>query len=369
MILSGYPAYGSEQPTVPYTIPFIDVAGEIDRQVIVAQGTKTEYRGQVNTVLMKDGHTIFAVWSIGHGGKCGLMKKSEDGGLTWIDMLPTPQNWLTVKSCPCIFRLTDTSGVERMFVIAGNPKLYQSMSLDEGKTWTPMKWNGLYKPGGNTTIIPVEGGHKHLMHVQHKSHKKQSRYTVWQAISSDGGLTWDDYREVCGVPDADPCEPCLVRSPNGRQLLCLMRENSSVYDNRLNSLMMTSDDEGKTWSKAKEVTGSLTGHRHVAAYAPDSRLVVAFRDMAKNSPNWGCYVAWIGTYDDIISGREGQYRFKILHQAAANFDCGYSGLECLPDGTMVVTTYVKYGPGPEKNSIVSVRFKLDEIDEKAKQMN
>jgi hypothetical protein len=118
-----------------------------------------------------------------------------------------------------------------------------------------------------------------------------------------------------------------------------------------------------------DVAGSLTGHRHVAAYTPDSRLVVAFRDMAKNSPNWGCCVAWIGTYDDIISGREGQHCFKTLHQAAANFDCGYSGLECLPDGTMVVTTYVKYRPGPEKNSIVSVRFKLDEIDEKARQMN
>ena len=45
---------------------------------------------------------------------------------------------------------------------------------------------------------------------------------------------------------------------------------------------------------------------------------------------------------------------------------GYCGLECLPDGTLVATTYVKYRPGPKKHSIVSVRFKLGEIDAKAR---
>ncbi len=345
------------EPTPSYTIPVIDVSKETKRQVVVAPGTKTEYRGQVNTLLMKDGRTMFAVWSIGHGGMCGPMKKSVDGGLTWSDMLPTPPNWRTVGSCPCIFRLTDSNAVERLFVFAGRPKLYQAMSLDGGKTWTPMKWTGMYKPGGNTTIVPIEGGRKHLIQVQ-----RGSPLTIWQAVSSDGGLTWEDYRKVCEVPGAHPCEPCLIRSPDGRQLLCLMRENRR----RLNSLMMTSDDEGKTWSKAKELTGSLTGDRHMAAYAPDGRLVVAFRDMAKVSPTKGSYVAWIGTYDDIIQGREGQYRVKLLHQyGKSRWDCGYSGLERLPDGTMVATTYVKYRPGPEKNSIVSVRFKLEEIDAKA----
>ena len=370
-MLSCIQAFGYEQSNTfrPYTIPVIDITSEIKRHVVVAQGTKTDYRGQVNTVLMNDGKTMFAVWTVGHGGQCGPMKKSIDGGLTWSNMLATPKNWQTVGSCPCIFRLKDTSGVERMFVFAGRPDLYQSMSLDEGKTWTPMKPTGMYKPGGNTTIVPIQGGRKHLMHVQYGTHPKRRipdpSLTIWQAISSNGGLTWEDYRKVCEVPNADPCEPFLIRSPNGQQLLCLMRENSR----KLNSLMMTSNDEGKTWSKAKEMTGSLTGDRHMARYAHDGRLVIAFRDMAKGSQTMGSYVAWIGTYDDIIQGREGQFRVKLLHQyGKSHWDCGYSGLECLPDGTMVATTYVKYRPGPEKNSIVSVRFKLEEIDEKAKQI-
>jgi hypothetical protein len=34
----------------------------------------------------------------------------------------------------------------------------------------------------------------------------------------------------------------------------------------------------------------------------------------------------------------------------------------LPDDTFVATTYIKYRPGPQKQSVVSVRFKLSEID-------
>ena len=37
----------------------------------------------------------------------------------------------------------------------------------------------------------------------------------------------------------------------------------------------------------------------------------------------------------------------------------------LPDGTFVATTYVKYRPGPEQNSVVCVRFTLEEMDSKA----
>ena len=76
--------------------------------------------------------------------------------------------------------------------------------------------------------------------------------------------------------------------------------------------------------------------------------------------------------DDIVQGKPGQYRVKLLHthedkkkSPPYNFDCGYAGLELLPDGTFVATTYVKYRKGTEKNSIVSVRFRLDELDEKS----
>jgi hypothetical protein len=97
-------------------------------------------------------------------------------------------------------------------------------------------------------------------------------------------------------------------------------------------------------------------------------------DVAKTSPTYGHYVAWVGRYEDIVAGRPGQYRIKLLHNAArtagdvpgkGNSDCGYSDLEILPDGMIVATTYLKYAPGPEKHSVVNTRFTIAEIDARA----
>lgn len=65
--------------------------------------------------------------------------------------------------------------------------------------------------------------------------------------------------------------------------------------------------------------------------------------------------------DDLFHGRDGQYRIKLMHSHAGS-DNAYSGLEVLRDGAIVATNYIKYQPGPEKHSVVSTRFKLDETD-------
>ncbi len=188
----------------------------------------------------------------------------------------------------------------------------------------------------------------------------RSPLEVLQTTSADGGGTWSEPRVVAKVQDKDPCEPCAFRSPDGGELCCLMRENS----HRGRSLMMVSRDEGKTWSEPADTPWGLTGDRHVALLTKDGRLVVAFRDQAPKSPTRGHFVAWVGTYEDVRQGRPGQYRVKLLDSHAGG-DCGYPGLHQLPDGTIVATTYIKYRPGPQKHSVVSVRFKLDETDAKA----
>jgi hypothetical protein len=68
-------------------------------------------------------------------------------------------------------------------------------------------------------------------------------------------------------------------------------------------------------------------------------------------------VGWVGTWDDIVEGREGQYRVR-LEDNHHEWDCAYPGVEILPDGTILTTTYVKYTDGPEKHSVVSVRFTI-----------
>ena len=71
----------------------------------------------------------------------------------------------------------------------------------------------------------------------------------------------------------------------------------------------------------------------------------------------------MGTYDDIVHGREGQYRVRLLDNKKDR-DCGYPAVELLPDGTFIATTYGHWIEGAQP-FIVSVRFKLAEIDNKA----
>jgi len=346
---------------VTYTIPTVDLSAETERQVVV-ESIPGQYLGHPTTVLLADNRTMLCTYPLGHGGPSAVLKRSDDGGLTWSERLPVPENWVTATNCPCLHRLTGPDGVERLFVLEGRGAMRQSVSLDNGHTWTPFEPNGLHGIVAPITIVPISGGRHLAIYHRGEGDRDVPPLVLLQAISSDGGLTWHDEREVLAMEFANPCEPALVRSPDGKQLLCLIRENARRY----NSLMMVSDDEGQTWSKAAELPASLTGDRHLAQYAPDGRLVCCFRDMADGSPTKGDFVAWVGTYEDIIAGREGQCRVRLLNSPVKT-DLGYPGLEVLPDATFVATTYAVLRPG-EKQSVVSVRFTLSEVDERLAQM-
>lgn len=347
-----------------HSLPTIDLSADASRQVVIARGTEQEYQGHPTTVLLPDGNTMFCVWTIGHGGRCGPMKRSDDGGLTWSPLLDVPDNWRSTFNCPALYRLTDPQGRSRLFVFAGrgpDGSMYRSHSEDEGRSWSPMESTHLTSSVMPfCTIVPVDDGQRLLgmSNIRRPGETQEDRSNVLsQSASTDGGFTWSPWEIVQDLPGLKPCEPEIIRSPDGAQLLCLIRENAR----RTGGLYMTSEDEGRTWSSVRPLPPGLHGDRHKAVYAQDGRLVVAFRDTGKRSPTRNHFVVWVGRYEDVLSGGDGQYRLKLLHSYRRG-DCGYPGLELLPDGTFVATTYIKYRPGPEKNSVVSARFRLDETD-------
>lgn len=381
ILLAGVPLHAEEVPTfrgpTPGTlrqisIPTVDLSGDRDRHVIVARGTEKEYHGHCDTVLMADGKTLFAAWSVGHAGHLGPLARSDDGGRTWSSPLDVPSNWKDVKlTTPVIHRLSDPQGVERLFVFGGRDfpgKLWRAFSEDGGRTWSPMAEIGLEGEVAPKTILPFDGGKRLVMWSDRRDPKnpKDPHPVVWQSESLDGGLTWSKERVILIVP-GQWAQPSVTRSADGKRLLMLMRENTGRHQ----SMFSVSEDDARTWSEPKELPAALTGHRHVIKEMPDGRLVVAFRDMARTSETYGHYVAWVGTFEDILHGREGQYRLKLLHNArrsaedrpgSGNWDCGYSDLELLSDGTVIATTYIQYAAGSEQNSVVSTRFQIAETD-------
>ena len=345
-----------------YTIPTIDLAGQKHRQTIVDR-EDGQYLGHPTTVLLEDGKTMICVYPKGHGRGALVMKRSTDGGRTWSRRLPTPKSWATSKEVPTIHRVIDAKGTKRLILFSGLYPIRMSVSEDDGKSWSELKPIGDF--GGIVAMGDVVALKKpgHYMAMFHddgrffrKGGKRTPTMTLYATFSADGGLTWGEPGAILARSDVHLCEPGTIRSPDGRQIAALLRENAR----RRNSHAIFSDDEGKTWTKARELPASLTGDRHKLRYAPDGRVVATFRDTTLQSPTKGDWVAWIGTYEDIVRGREGQYRVRLMDNKHG-WDCAYPGLELLPDGTFVATTYGHWTQG-QKPYVVSVRFKVEEID-------
>jgi len=335
-------------------LPVIDISGQTHRHVIIAPGTEDVYQGHPTTLLMPDDKTMFAVWCVGHGGPAGPMARSDDGGRTWTrldDRLP--EGFKEHVNCPSIYRIVDREGKERLWVFSAWPDMPRIVSEDGGKTWREMEPLGLRCVMTFSSVTRCKDGD--YLGFYHRRYGETLQ--VFQTKTKDGGLTWLAPELIADVEGKQPCEPFVFRSPDGNEFCCLMREN--VHKGR--SLMMFSRDEGKTWSKPIDTPWGLTGDRHYGVYTKDGRWVIAFRDRAQKSSTSGHFVAWVGTYEDIKNGRPGQYRIKLLH-SYAGADCGYPGMEILPDGTIIATTYIKYRPGKEKHSVVSTRFKIEQID-------
>ncbi|MFN0112448.1 MAG: sialidase family protein [Blastocatellia bacterium] len=354
-----------------YSIPMIDLSAETQRQVIVDREAG-QYLGHPTTVLLEDKKTIITVYPKGHGRGAIQMKRSTDGGLTWSERLPTPKSWETSLETPTIHRVVDRKGKKRLIVFSGLYPIRMAVSEDDGKSWSELKAIGDY--GGIVAMGSVErlknGDYLALFHDDgrffRKDGKRSEFMTLYQTISKDGGLTWDEPQKLFASDKIHLCEPGVIRSPNGKQMAMLLRENRRTR----NSYVMFSNDEAKTWSQPVELPGSLTGDRHTGKYSPDGRLFISFRDMAHESATKGDWVAWVGRYEDIANQREGQYRVRLMdnhkNKSGSATDCAYPGVEVLPGGTFVTTTYGHWAEG-EMPYVVSIRLKLAELDAKTKQ--
>jgi hypothetical protein len=370
-------------------LPRIDLSEKVQRTVL-AQGMKEDgkhspegYWAHPTTAMLADGKTLFAVWTYYHGGHAGPMARSDDGGVTWTRLDDAlPPNYWNFKNCPSIYRLTDAQGKERLWVFAArtltekeSPKAIPSrhegympriLSEDDGKTWRELPPIGGCIAKDDpfrcimtfSSIVRLKDGSSLGLFHRGGGVGEGGTLQVLQSVTRDGGFTWSPPVIACdgtALDGKDPCEPYVFRSPDGEELCCLMRENRRSGT----SLMMFSRDEGQTWSRVVDAPWGLTGDRHHGICLPDGRLVIVFRNASPNAKDKGGFIAWVGTYGDIRQGKPGQYRVSLLKTFKDGF---YPGIHLLPDGTIVATTYANYRKEDAGCSIVSVRFKICEVD-------
>ncbi len=355
----------------------LDLNEQADRQVIVDR-EPGQYLGHPTTCLLEDGKTILCVYPKGHGRGAIVYKRSVDGGLSWSERLETPATWATLKEVPTLHRVIGPDGKRRVIMWSGLYPARLAVSEDDGTSWSELQpvgdWGGIVVMGfveplrdpTGTSLVP--GHYLAMFHDDGRffteAGSKSSEFRLFKTFSTDGGLTWSFPEEVYRSKQVYLCEPGCIRSPDGKTMAVLLRENMR----KKNSHVIFSKDEGQSWTEPRELPIELTGDRHCGKYAPDGRLFISFRcrspqALASNRPFEGDWVGWVGTWDDLVQGRPGEY-FVRLKDNTKSYDTAYPGVEVLPDGTFVTTTYGHWVRG-EEPYILSVRFKLDELDQLA----
>lgn len=365
---------------VPCDLSLVDISDKEAGQFVIAEGSKTAYQGHPTMIGLEDGRLV-SVWTDGHGGACGPAAESGDGGKTWqrIDGR-FPKGWRRAVNCPSIYELKGPDGRKRLWIWAqaklpDGVNLYDHgvrykfpeaampsvMSEDGGRTWKEMPPLGrrFQCVMAFSSIVQLkDGSYLGAFHVGPEG-KDRPPLAVWTSVTRDGGFTWSDPRRVAYDARYAFCEPCLVRSPDGKEIAMVMRENTRTFGA---SAISFSGDEGRNWSEARPTQWGLTGDRHAALRLKDGRYLIAMRDRAPESKTGGQFVAWVGTWDDLHACRPGQMRIHLLrhHGRGKGFggwcDTGYSGLVQLADGTIVAVTYGRHFSDERQSSVIGTRF-------------
>lgn len=360
---------------------------------IVIDREAGQYLGQPDSILLEDDQTILTVYPLGHGIGEVVMNKSLDGGLNWEGRKHPNRTWRKSQETPTIYLLQFNDSRSKIITISGGPGWGEaqftgwktSISLDQGETWSDYKtWHK-----GHQSIVAMSS----LVRLKNNQgqwldkwmgvyHDEQFiNYKTYLTFSENGEEQWSEpeaylshYREIERATQL--CEACIFRSPDGDELALLARSQSHMH----NSTISFSTDEGVNWSKPREVPGSLNGERHKATYDPISdRLVISFREIILDyncdgvieEDDWmaGNWIAWVGTYEDLLDGKEGAYRIllgKDYTPSRKSGDCGYAGNVAMSNGTFFLNSY-GYFDGSEVNKlgiqakpyIMGVHFKLD----------
>lgn len=404
-----------------YTVPRIDLSVKpegLDEKFDYLYETVTlddtlDYAAHPDSVLLKNGN-ILTMYPAGHGKGAVLNKVSADGGKSWLQSIEnTPSSWESSRETPTVYRLCFTDGKteDKLIMISANPKWPNesttggfncSISEDEGESWSEFEL--FYDKDSDGGVIPIvamssltqlkENG-KFVDKWMGLFHDPDFyNYKTILTFDENGNMQWSkpekyfsEYREI--EKETNMCEVEVIRSDEGKgDELCLITRSNTK---KANSLISFSNDEGKTWSEPVYAPAALNGERHKADYTPDGRLFITFRSVERgktaaenatisNIDGWMSegWVAWVGTYDDLKNGTEGQYRIKLAHtyksfqkniEYSANSDTGYCGNVVLDDGTIVTTSYgcfdnnKKVSFSEYKTYIVSKRINLADIDE------
>ncbi|WP_236978033.1 sialidase family protein [Membranihabitans maritimus] len=356
---------------------------DIDSNLYLGHPTSFISNKDEITIIYLTGHALGNIRSV----------KSYDGGINWIENLDIPEEWNILPDTniytgykvnspftqvPTAYKLNPNFGEERVFLYTGVftprageyfPARYASMDLAaDCRTWSSLRPLVF----GGKTISPnvlfadliklKDGKYLGTFHFDDRNEEMGNNGKIFTAVT-ENGYEFTEPKLAVEFSEAFLCEAGLIRSPDGSSIAMLMRENNRIF----NSFISISHDEGITWSQPRQLPDALTGDRHQGVVLPDGRLFISFRDVGVESSTRGDWVGWIGKFDDLLAGSEGEYRIRFKDNLVG-YDCGYPTIHLFENGDIFLATYGHW----EENYppyILAYRINirtLDKLSEKSK---
>lgn len=175
-----------------------------------------------------------------------------------------------------------------------------------------------------------------LLAAHFEADEPQGKLRQYLWYSDDHGKTWSDRVTVAADPRYNLCEISILEMHDGT-LVGFLRENSGIGVDILKTL---SFDHGQTWTPVYE-TPMDCGHRPVAGYLKDGRIMVTYRYISGGAQNM--FAAFLRE-DQLKETERKNQRCRIMpldYDRNPSPDLGYTGWTQFSDGEIYVVNYIK----------------------------
>lgn len=186
-------------------------------------------------------------------------------------------------------RLTELEDSRLLCVYESDGSVWQVTSNDSGKSWQGAKIIAEKEAGINMAvpdILRLRNGYLLLMYNPRPFNIDPSRrFAIRIKISTNNGVTWGEAKEIykAGYQFENGCwEPAAIQLPDGSVQLYFANEGVYTTSDEQNISMLTSADNGQTWSKDPAIISFRAGKRD-GMPAPlllkgNERIAVAIED-------------------------------------------------------------------------------------------
>lgn len=158
--------------------------------------------------LLADGTLICPSSSEDHDWRLH-MEFTKDAGKTWTRTDALNDGVTTSAIQPSILKLP--GGKLQLVCRSENDFVLQSISADQGKTWTPLARSTLLNPNSGIDAVTLQDGR----HIVVYNHTKKGRSPLNVAISSDG-QNWQDIAILENEPGGEFSYPAVIQAKDGK---------------------------------------------------------------------------------------------------------------------------------------------------------